>query len=203
METPIENLMRIIQCRRSVRKYDSKPISDEALRQIVEAARLAPSSNNTQPWRFIAVTDAKTREALSEATPTGVPASARFIAKAPLILVCCAKPHLLLHRAAGGLGKDYHAVDVAIAVEHLVLAATALGIGTCWVGWFSEKKVREILEIPSSVKVVALIPLGYPLPMEGQAQAASVIASPENLRSETRTPRHELKDILCQDRWML
>lgn len=159
-ETP---LMKIISERRSVRLFDpSKPVEDNQLRQILEAARLAPSSNNTQPWHFVVVRDENTRERISNAAPLGA-AACKWMRNAPVIIACCGKPDLLKHKSVGQLfDKDFFKVDITIAAEHIVLAAKELGLGTCWIGWFDEKKVRSILRVPSDVRVLALLPVGHP-----------------------------------------
>lgn len=158
-----KSLMDAISDRRSVRIYDpEKPVEKEKLESIIEAARLAPSSNNTQPWHFIVVTDAELREKLSLAAPVGA-ATNKWMKNAPAIIVCCGKPNAILHKAVGQvLDKDFFKMDVAIAVEHMVLRARDLDLGTCWVGWFDERKVRRILRVPSSYKILALLPIGYP-----------------------------------------
>lgn len=158
-----KTLMDSISERRSVRIYDpAKPVEKEKLEAIIEAARLAPSSNNTQPWHFVIVTDPETREKLSTAAPIGT-ATNKWMKNAPAIIVCCGKPHAILHKAVGqALDIDFFKMDVAIAVEHMVLRARDLDLGTCWVGWFDERKVRRIVRIPSSYKVLALLPIGYP-----------------------------------------
>ncbi|MFA6449521.1 MAG: nitroreductase family protein [bacterium] len=156
-------LMEIIKERRSVRNFNpDKPVEDEKLQILLEAARLAPSSNNTQPWRFIVVKDANTREMISKAAPLGA-ATNKWMRHAPVTIVCCGRPDLLMHKSVGQIfDKDFFKIDVAIAVEHIALAAKELGLGTCWVGWFDERKIRSILHIPSDTRVLLLMPVGYP-----------------------------------------
>ena len=199
MAIQYETLLKIIDRRRSIRAFDSRPVEPEDLEKILEAARLAPSSNNTQPWRFVVVRDAQKRRDLTLAQPLGIPSPIKFAAEAPVIIACCTKPHALLHKAVRVFGKDFCEIDAAIAVEHMVLAATALGIGTCWLGWFSVPKVKKILKIPGNVKVVALLPLGYPqqTPKKDFRQRPR----PKGIGNLGGTPRKELKDIVSYERW--
>ena len=136
-----------IRKRRSVRAYMSTPIPKEQLEKILEAARLAPSASNIQPWHFIVVTDPEKRNALSKSR------FAKFLAEAPVIIVGCGD------RKAS---PKWYKVDVSIAMQNMALAATALGLGTCWVGSFDEKKVKELLKIPEKFEVIALLAVGYP-----------------------------------------
>ncbi|MEM2028093.1 MAG: nitroreductase family protein [Candidatus Bathyarchaeia archaeon] len=141
------DVFEAIQKRRSVRAYEPTPIPREMLKKILEAARLAPSAGNIQPWHFIVVTDAEKRRRLAEAPFAG------FLKEAPVVIVGCGN-----QRAS----PKWFMVDVAIAMQNMVLAATAEGLGTCWVGSFNEDKVRDLLKIPSDYRVVALLALGYP-----------------------------------------
>jgi nitroreductase len=149
------NTFEAIKSRRSIRKYKSTPIEDKKLNQVLEAVRLAPSACNFQPCKFIVVKKEKIRKAL-------VPAcrNQKFIAAAPVIIIGCTYPERAYKRMGGG--GNSHEVDLAIAFDHLTLAAWELGLGTCWIGAFAEDEVKKILEVPDSVRVVALTPLGYP-----------------------------------------
>jgi len=144
-----------IRTRRSVRNYRSDPIPDDVLDEMLEALRLAPSAANRQPWRFVVVRDPKTREELGRASRNQM-----FIAQAPVIIVGCGFPDQA-YQKMGGSGNSVD-IDLAIALDHLTLAAAEAGLGTCWIGAFDEQAVKEILGIPPEVKVVALTPLGYP-----------------------------------------
>jgi len=156
-------LLKVIRERKSVRNFDpNRPVEEEKLRTILEAARLAPSSNNTQPWHFVVVRDEKTRDMIAGAAPLGA-ATNKWMRLAPVIIVCCGKEDVLYHKSAGRLfDKDFFKIDIAIAVEHIVLTAKELGLGTCWAGWFDERKIKNILRIPSGTHVIALLPVGYP-----------------------------------------
>ena len=140
------DVFEAIEKRRSIRKYESTPVPEEKLEKILEAARLAPSARNRQPWHFIVVTDAEKRKALSGGM------FARFLKQSPVVIAACGD-----ERA----GPKWHAVDVAIAVENMVLAATEEGLGTCWIGSFDENKVQETLKIPKHLRVIVLLALGY------------------------------------------
>jgi len=142
-----------IRTRKSVRAYLDKPVEPEKLERVLEAARLAPSANNIQEWRFVVVTDADKRRRLAEEA-----AGQSFIAAAPVVIAACAQTDGKVMRC----GLVCHPIDVAIAIDHLTLAATAEGLGTCWIGAFDPQVVREILGIPRQIVVVELLPLGYP-----------------------------------------
>jgi nitroreductase len=140
------DVFEAIQARTSTRAYQTKPVPTETLKKILEAARLAPSAKNLQPWHFIVVTDKEKRKELSKGVFAG------FLAKAPVVVVACGDAKA---------SPDWCLVDVAIAVENMVLAATAEGLGTCWVGSFDENRVKGLLKIPDNLKVVILLAVGY------------------------------------------
>jgi len=148
-------VLEAIQKRRSVRKYKEDPIPEEALLRVLEAARLAPSGKNYQPWKFIIVINKELKEKLAQAS-----AGQLFIARAPVIIVGCGFPNNCYARM-GRYMKSW-SVDVTIALEHLILQAQEEGLGTCWIGSFEEEEVKAILNVPEDVKVLALTPLGYP-----------------------------------------
>ncbi|MBA7635137.1 NADH dehydrogenase [subsurface metagenome] len=148
-------VLDVIQKRRSVRKYKEDPIPEKALMRVLEAARLAPSGKNFQPWKFIIVKDKALKEKLAQAS-----AGQFFMAEAPIIIVGCGFPDNC-YAHMGRYMKSW-SVDVTIALEHLILQAQEEGLGTCWIGSFEEEEVKAILNIPENVKVLALTPLGYP-----------------------------------------
>jgi nitroreductase len=119
----------------------------------MEAARLAPSARNVQQWRFIIVRDRRMRESIAVES-SGQP----FIAEAPILLVCCAETDERIMRC----GQPAHTIDVAIAMDRLTLATAAEGLGTCWIAAFDEQQVKRALGFPARVRVVQLMPLGYP-----------------------------------------
>lgn len=167
-------LFEAIRKRQSVRKYASKPVEKEKLEQVLEAARLSPSAKNRQERKFIVIQDAELRKQMIEAAR-----GQQFVGDAPVIIACC------------GLDPEYHmtcgqpadVIDVAIAIDHMTLAAAALGLGTCWIGAFYQDQVKKLLNIPGNVQVVELLTLGYP-------------AQPENKKG-----RNELRSMICHDKW--
>ena len=136
-----------ILARKSVRAYEPKPVPKEVLEKILEAGLMAPSAGNIKPWRFIVVTDADKRNVISRGP------FAKFVTQAPVVIVACGDSKA---------SAKWHVVDVSIAVENMVLAATSLGLGTCWIGGFIENEVRKLLEIPEQFKIVVLLSVGYP-----------------------------------------
>ena len=149
------NVHDAIRIRRSVRRYADRPIADDAMQRMKDALRLAPSACNNQPWRFVIVQDADLRRNVAHAAN-----GQTFIAEAPVVIVGVGLPG----KAYKNMGGDGNSVDVdlAIALDHLTLAAAADGLGTCWIGAFDEAAVKEIIAAPADAKVVAITPLGYP-----------------------------------------
>ncbi len=144
---------KVIQGRRSVRKYKTDPVDDDKLQRILNAARLAPSAANRQPISFIVVRDDKIKQKLKDAY------SQEWFFTAPVIICACTLPDKAWKRNDG---KAYVDVDVAIAMDHLILAATAEGLGTCWIAAFKPGIVKEVLNIPDDLEPLVLTPLGYP-----------------------------------------
>ena len=152
---------RILKNRRSVRAFDPRPVPPDALREICEAARWAPSACNSQTWRFVAVQEraqiqALCRQAMRPVVPN------RWLAQAPLVIAGCSQLDIISNRIGSTVtGIEYYRIDLGIAMEHMVLKATELGLGSCWIGWFDESKVKAILKIPRRIKVSALLAIGY------------------------------------------
>jgi len=177
-----------IEQRRSIRKFKSEPVPDEIIMSLLEAARLAPSGSNAQPWRFKVVKDKETKFKLSQAAHNQL-----FIADAPVVLVCCADIKGYMDGTVSGiqdLGKigaiedrikniilervnnmntatietlgDRIALNVAIAVEHIVLRALDFGIGSCWIRLVNEQMIKDVFGWDDNIYVVALLPIGYP-----------------------------------------
>lgn len=164
----------VIRTRRSIRSYKPDPIPEEVLMRILDAARIAPSGSNRQPWKFIVVKDEELRKRLAAACHNQT-----FIAEAPVIIVACGYN---IHWNRGGyMGDLSMLIDVSIAFTHLILAARAEGLGTCWIGAFDNEEVKKILGVPEDVNVVAVTPLGYPKDEEfrepGSRKALSEIIS--------------------------
>ena len=152
----------ILNRRISVRSFDPKPVKDKELLAIVEAARLAPSACNSQTWRFIAITDRKVIQKIcDEAMRPVIPN--KWLKQVPLLIVGCSKLDIISNRIGTKItGIEYYQIDLGIAMEHMVLKATELGLGTCWIGWFDENKIKDILDIPKKIKVSAMLAVGYP-----------------------------------------
>lgn len=150
------DVMTAIQTRRSVRAYRPDPIPPELLERVTDAMRLAPSACNNQPWHFVLVTEAGLKEKVALASRGQM-----FLAEPPVLVVACA----LTNQAYPRMGGYWNSadIDVAIAMDHLTLAAAAEGLGTCWIGAFDERAIKELLGIPNEAKIVAMSPLGWPL----------------------------------------
>lgn len=157
-------VFKAIQTRHSVRNYKKDPVPEDKLQKVLEAARLAPSAHNAQDWKFVVVQDLAKREALAQA------AGQDFIAVAPVIIAAVSlEPEQMMSS-----GNPTYAVNLAIAVDHMTLMATAEGLGTCWIGAFSQEEVKEILNIPKNCKVVVLLPLGFPAGSPGPKSRKSL-----------------------------
>jgi nitroreductase len=164
-----------IRTRKSVRAYSDRPVDEATLHRVLEAARMAPSARNGQEWRFVVVRDRAVRERIAVEA-----ARQPFIGTAAVLLACCGISDGRIMRC----GQAAYPIDVAIAMDHLSLAAAAEGLGTCWIGAFDEALVKEILGIPDGVRVVELMPLGHP------EDPASMAKS-----------RLTLEEIVRWDRW--
>ena len=161
--TSATGLMDIIGHRTSCRAYRTDPVPQAHLTQILEAARLAPSACNKQPWRFAVVLDAKVRrQVVEDGFLPGIKMD--WALEAPVHVVIGMETSFFTHRIGVAIsGVDYPWVDIGIAGEHLVLAAAELGLGTCWIGWIKPRAVARIVGWPRSVKPVVVITVGYPL----------------------------------------
>ncbi len=148
--------LALVRARTSVRRYDPRPVPLEDVLSCTEAARLAPSAENLQPCRYVVAHDPAVRDRLARAAFSGIYLPTRFAAKAPVIVAVCTGRFRPIQ------GKASDQVDCGIAGEHLVLRAVELGLGTCWIEWFDRYGARRALGVPRSMKVVALIALGYP-----------------------------------------
>jgi nitroreductase len=167
------NIYDAIRGRYSCRAYNSRPVEQEKLDRVIEAARLAPSARNLQDRRFVIVRDAETRRELATAANKQM-----FIATAPAVIVGCSVTDQVMR-----CGQPIAAIDLAIAMEHIALAATAEGLATCWIGSFFPEQVRAVLDIPLTVAVVELMPIGYPAD------------------TQTHKPREPIAQIACYERW--
>lgn len=202
------DVLEAIRKRRSIRRFKKTPLSDGSIETLIEAARLAPSGSNIQPWRFVVVKDERLKARLCRAA-----FSQEFLMEAPVVMVCCGdllswkaakdrskklisrgdirlsreSEEALMKRVERASSAEMHErvpttmLNVAIAVEHMVLAAVELGLGSCWVRLFDEEKVKQALGLPNSLCVVALLPLGIP---------------DEEPEARPRLPRHAISSIM-------
>ncbi len=169
------DLYEAIKKRYSCRNYQQKPIEQEKLDRIIDAARLAPSAKNLQDWRFVIVTDEKIRKEVAMAANEQM-----FIATAPAIIVGCSNSDYAMR-----CGLRISSIDVAIAMEHIALSAVAEGLATCWIGSFYPEKLRKVLDIPERVEIIEIMPIGYPAD------------------KETHRPREKAEKIACYNKWQL
>jgi len=147
------DVLKAIRSRQSIRVYDSREVEEDKLLRVLDAGRLSPSAGNRQERRFIVIRDANTRKLLCEAA-----SNQKFVAEAPVVIAACS----VENEYVMACGQLAYSIDTAIAVDHMTLQAVEEGLGTCWIGAFDEKKVKEILHIPDDIRVVSLLPLGYP-----------------------------------------
>jgi len=166
-------VLEIIRKRYSCRAYHDKPVEREKLDSILEAARLAPSAKNLQDWRFVVVTDKETKRQLAKAAN-----NQRFLENAGVIIAACSNSDHVMR-----CGQAVGPIDVAIALEHIALQATDLGLATCWIGSFYVDKVRRILAIPEDVAIIELMAVGYPADCR---------------KEPTREP---IEKIVCYEKW--
>jgi len=153
----------LVQNRQSDRAYDTRPVEKDKILRILEAARLAPSACNAQPWRFIVVDEPELKNQLADAAASRVLGINHFTKQAPVHIVIVMEP-ANLNSNFGSLvkGKTFPLIDIGIAAEHICLAAKAEGLGSCMLGWFDEPAVKKLLGIPKSRRVPLIITIGYP-----------------------------------------
>ncbi len=157
--TPFQNL--IVQ-RRSIRRYRDQPVEREKILTCIEAARMAPSADNVQPWRFLIIDDPKIKTTFAKEVFSGIYFISKFAVKAPVLILILARLDIIANR----IGKQiqnihFYLIDIGIAGEHIVLQAEELGLGTCWIGWFNTRKARKFFQIPRKYKIVSMLSLGY------------------------------------------
>jgi nitroreductase len=190
----MSSVLDLIRARYSCRRYLDRPVEEEKLAQLFEALRWAPSACNRQSWRAFFVTDREKVVALARAVPLPPESANAWVLGAPLIVALVARPELLWHKLTNPriIDKDYHRIDAAIALDHLSLAATELGLGTCWIGWFSRRKAAKILGIGRGEEVVLMMAVGHPA---GEAPRERKRKTVEELvvRRQERADRHEDK----------
>jgi nitroreductase len=161
----MKNLFRqLVENRYSVRSYRPDPLDIELVEKCLESVRLAPSACNSQPWKFIVVNDPVLKNKLAAETSDRALPLNHFTHQAPVMIAIVAEKGNMTSRLGQVLkDRDFPWLDVGIAAAHFCLQATELGLGTCMIGWFHEKKVKELLGIPLSKRVALLITLGYPV----------------------------------------
>ncbi len=157
------NFFELINKRESVRGYLDKPVEKEKIEKIIECARLSPSACNAQPWKFVVVNDKdileKVAKKLYDPLVSGIN---KFALTSPVFIVVVGEKRNLTSKIGSIVkNKDYTSIDIGIACENICLAATELGLGTCMMGWFKEKDIKKILEIPDKKEVHLVISLGY------------------------------------------
>jgi nitroreductase len=177
------DIFEAVQIRRSIRSYQDKPVAPEKLEKILDAARLAPSARNAEPWHFIAVTDREKRKILSKGL------YAKFAAQAPLVIVACGNKKA---------SADWYAIDTALAVENLILTAIGEGLGTCCVGSFDEKEVAQLLKVPADFEVLLLITVGYPKEKLDLTRTINHLVRPRKLLSEVASLEEFGKKLVPQ-----
>jgi len=158
-----ESFLTLVSSRRSIRRFQSRPVEREVLLKCAETARLAPSAENVQPWRFVIVDNPELKARLVERAFSGLYRPTRSAEKAPVLVVILAELDILANRIGKEItGIHYYLIDIGIAGEHFVLQAQELGLGTCWIGWFSQKGVRKALDLPRKYRPVSMLAVGYP-----------------------------------------
>ncbi|MCX5726655.1 MAG: nitroreductase family protein [Candidatus Saganbacteria bacterium] len=155
--------LELFRKRRSIRKYEDKPVEQEKILACLEAARLAPSASNVEPWKFIVVDGKDLKNKLADEAFSGLGIINSFAKEAPVLIVVVAERDLIVNRIVSAIRDlQFYLLDIGAAVENLLLQAAELGLGTCWLGIYNENKVKKLLKIPMRKKVVSIISLGYP-----------------------------------------
>ena len=156
------SFLNLVRQRRSIRRYLEMPVEREKIMTCLEAARLAPSADNVQPWRFLVIDDPELKDRLSKQAFSGIYSISRFASQAPVLILIMSRLDIIANRI-GKLIQDvhFHLLDIGIAGEHIVLQAEDLGLGSCWIGWFNIRKTRKTLRIPRKYKIISMLALGY------------------------------------------
>jgi len=163
------DVFEAIKSRRSIRAYTGDEVSDETVKRLIDAARWAPSAGNIQPWEFVVVRDPVTKRRLSAAA-----LDQAFIEEAPIVIVVCADKDRSGWRYGRRGVNLYCLEDTAAAMQNMLLAACALGLGACWIGAFREEAVEGILKTPKALRPVAIIPIGHPAEKPRAPQRRSI-----------------------------
>jgi nitroreductase len=157
------NFIDLALKRQSVRAYNSKPVEQEKINRCLEAARIAPSACNAQPWYYIVFDEPDIREKVARETYSSIVSFNKFALQAPVIVMVVMEKPTAVSQIGGRIKKkEYALIDIGISAEHFCLQAVEEGLGTCMMGWFNEKKLKKMLNIPDQRSIVLLITLGYP-----------------------------------------
>jgi nitroreductase len=176
-------LLELLNNRQSTRDYLETPIPRDAIERCLEAARIAPSACNSQPWHFIVIDNQETKNEVADAAFSGIYFTNSFAKKAPVLIVVVTERSSYLARVGGQFrGIQYSLIDIGISCEHLILQANEEGLGSCWLGWFNEKGVKKVLNLPEKSKVDVLISLGY--------------SKNKTLRQKTRKSMDEIRKFI-------
>ena len=152
----------LINKRQSVRKYQDKPVEREKLKKLIEAVRLAPSASNSQPWKLILVDEPEMKDKVANATFSKLVSFNKFAPQAPVMVVLVIeKPKMITQIGGSVKNREFPLIDIGIAAEHFCLQAAEFGLGTCMLGWFNEKKIKQLLNIPKKKRIGLVITLGY------------------------------------------
>ena len=157
------NFLDLVSCRQSCRAYSTRPVERELIDKCLEAARLAPSACNSQPWSFLVIDTEPLRTRVFEAMVGGIYNLNKFARLAPVLIAVVTEKSKYVAQLGGFLRDvQYNLIDIGIAGQHLDLQAAELGLGCCWLGWFDEKAVKKVLDLPRSTKIDVIFSLGYP-----------------------------------------
>ncbi|MCF7954959.1 MAG: nitroreductase family protein [Phycisphaerae bacterium] len=174
------DFLKLAEKRQSVRGYLEKPVERDKIERCLQAARLAPSACNSQPWKFVVIDDEELKNKVASATYSNLVSINRFSAQAPvLVLVISEKQKLSAKLASLVKNRQLKMIDIGIAAEHFCLQAAEEGIGTCMMGWFADRKVNKLLQIPKNKRVELVISVGYP--------------GSEQIRPKNRKPIDEIR----------
>lgn len=180
------NFTDLIKKRQSVRRYSTKSVEKEKIMRCVEAARLAPSASNSQPWKFIVVDEPELKNKVAKETYNNIITFNKFVPEAPVIIVITLeKPKLITRLGQRIKNKEWKLIDIGIAAEHFCLQAEEEGLGTCMLGWYNEKPIKKILNIPEKKNIALLISLGY---------------SPEDYKNREKT-RKKINEIYSHNNY--
>ncbi len=157
------DFQQLIALRQSVRKYQEKPVEKEKIDLLIQSVHLSPSACNSQPWKLIVVDNPELKDKVARATFNKAIAFNRFAVQAPVMVVFIIEKAKLIAQIGGAVkDMEYPQIDIGIAAAHFCLQAAELGLGTCMIGWFNEKKIKELLNIPDKKRIGLVISLGYP-----------------------------------------